>query len=106
MGFIVIVEKNGRKCFSENVKKTDVNSTNVPFSDSLFAAVDAEPDDEAEEDGDDDGEHHDDDEGEVHVVPLPLDHSAALDFTLWLGPYLYDIHSGWGGGPQKTDESN
>ena len=85
MGFIVIVEKNGRKCFNENVKKTDVNSTNVPFSNSLFAAVDAEPDDEAEEDGDDDGEHHDDDERDVHGVTPAHDQPAPLHLALQPG---------------------
>ena len=45
---------------------------------SLFAAVDAQPDDEAEEEQDDDDEHDNDYDREVHVVLLQPDHRAVL----------------------------
>ena len=50
---------------------------------SLFAAaVDAESNDEAEQDGDDDGEYHDDDRAQWNLILLFLDQSAALDLGL------------------------
>ena len=57
----------------------------VTTSFSLFAAVDAESDDEAEQEGDDDGEHHDDDQAQWNLVLLFLDQPAVLDLTLKMG---------------------
>ena len=62
------------KCFIDTVS-----------SFSLFAAVDAESDDEAEQDGDDDGEHHDDDQVQWNLVLLWLYHRTVHDIGLKLG---------------------
>ena len=57
---------------------------------SLFAAVDTESDDEAEQDGDDDGEHHDDDQGQWNLVLLWLYHRTVHDLTLKMGYTIDD----------------